>query len=346
MPEEAGDTEFYRTQYELLKSRTLAERVVEQLNLRQRSAREGRSGRRRGGRASSGAGRRRATRRPPSAPAPDARAAPTRRRWARSWARSRWSPSAIRGWCGCYFDSPDPRLAADALNALAQNFIAVNLERRYEASSYAKTFLEEKLAQTKARLEDSERALVEFQREPADHQRRRQAERARADAGRLQRGGGARPARIASRPRRCTASSRTTRSPRRRWSTTSRWPTLREQRTKLQVEYQDLLRIYKPAFPKMQQLKAAIDEIDKKIKEESDIVRRSIEGTYNVAVQQEASVRGQARGGQEGRARPAGPQHPLQHPEARGRHQPLALRRPAAAAEGSRRRRAASAPTT
>ena len=65
---------------------------------------------------------------------------------------------------------------------------------------------------------------------------------------------------------------------------------LREQRTKLQVEYQDLLRIYKPAFPKMQQLKASIDEIDKKIKEESDIVRRSIEGTYKVAVQQEASV--------------------------------------------------------
>ena len=33
-----GDIDFYRTQYELLKSRTLAERVVEQLNLRQASA--------------------------------------------------------------------------------------------------------------------------------------------------------------------------------------------------------------------------------------------------------------------------------------------------------------------
>jgi uncharacterized protein involved in exopolysaccharide biosynthesis len=33
-PEEYGDLDFYRTQYELLKSRTLAERVVEQLNLR------------------------------------------------------------------------------------------------------------------------------------------------------------------------------------------------------------------------------------------------------------------------------------------------------------------------
>ena len=36
--ESSWDMDFYRTQYELLKSRTLAERVVEQLNLRQRGA--------------------------------------------------------------------------------------------------------------------------------------------------------------------------------------------------------------------------------------------------------------------------------------------------------------------
>ena len=37
MPEESGDLDFYRTQYELLKSRSLAERVVEELNLRPRT---------------------------------------------------------------------------------------------------------------------------------------------------------------------------------------------------------------------------------------------------------------------------------------------------------------------
>ena len=40
-PEDYGDMDFYRTQYELLKSRTLAERVVEQLNLRNVGAEEG-----------------------------------------------------------------------------------------------------------------------------------------------------------------------------------------------------------------------------------------------------------------------------------------------------------------
>src|SRR5205085_12621955 len=64
-----------------------------------------------------------------------------------------------------HFDSTDPFFAAKAVNTLAQSFININLERRFEASAYAKTFLEEKLLQTKAKLEDSERELVRFSRE-------------------------------------------------------------------------------------------------------------------------------------------------------------------------------------
>jgi hypothetical protein len=43
-------------------------------------------------------------------------------------------------------------------------FIGFNLEQRYDQSSFAKTFLEEKLAETKAKLETNERALIDFQR--------------------------------------------------------------------------------------------------------------------------------------------------------------------------------------
>jgi capsular exopolysaccharide synthesis family protein len=60
------------------------------------------------------------------------------------------------------FDSPDPALAARVANAYADAFIASNLERRFDASSYARKYLEERLAQVKGRLEDSEKALVEF----------------------------------------------------------------------------------------------------------------------------------------------------------------------------------------
>src|SRR6185503_8526739 len=64
-----------------------------------------------------------------------------------------------------HFDSTDPFFAAKAVNTVAQAFININLERRFEASAYAKTFLEEKLLQTKAKLEDSERELVKYSRE-------------------------------------------------------------------------------------------------------------------------------------------------------------------------------------
>ncbi|WP_206860829.1 GumC family protein [Lysobacter changpingensis] len=60
------------------------------------------------------------------------------------------------------FDSPDPGLSAKVANAYATAFIASNLERRFQASSYAKKYLEERLAQLKDRLEDSERQVVAF----------------------------------------------------------------------------------------------------------------------------------------------------------------------------------------
>ena len=62
------------------------------------------------------------------------------------------------------FDSPDRELAARVANAVGRAFIELNLERRMDASSYAKTFLEERLEQVRARLEDSERKLVGFAR--------------------------------------------------------------------------------------------------------------------------------------------------------------------------------------
>jgi capsular exopolysaccharide synthesis family protein len=55
--------------------------------------------------------------------------------------------------------SSDPALAAKVANGMASGFIASSLERRYDSSSYARTFLSDQLARTKAALEESERAL-------------------------------------------------------------------------------------------------------------------------------------------------------------------------------------------
>ncbi|WP_417592055.1 GumC family protein [Parasphingorhabdus sp.] len=57
------------------------------------------------------------------------------------------------------FESPDAALSAEISNAWVDEFIAYNLDRRFNSTSDARKFLEEKLAELKQRLEDSERNL-------------------------------------------------------------------------------------------------------------------------------------------------------------------------------------------
>lgn len=63
------------------------------------------------------------------------------------------------------FESPDAELSARVANAFADNFIRSNLERKFQASSYAREFLSDQLKQSQQRLEESERAAVDFARE-------------------------------------------------------------------------------------------------------------------------------------------------------------------------------------
>jgi capsular exopolysaccharide synthesis family protein len=289
-PEEYGDIDFYRTQYELLKSRTLSERVVEQLNLRRSAGNASEAPKpwwltlldRESG-PKGGGGENRAEPLPESVKKPNLLAVgafqgslivdPIR------------SSRLVR----VHFDSPDPTLAADALNALAQNFIAVNLERRFDASSYAKTFLEEKLSQTKTKLEESERQLVEFQRaQEIINVDEKQNVLAQTLSAYNQAASKAGEERMRSEAMYQEFKANPESTP--QMLDNKSLVMLKEERAKRQIEYQDGLKVYKPAFPKMLQLQATIDELDKKINEEIEIVRRSIEGQYKVAVQQEQSV--------------------------------------------------------
>lgn len=61
-------------------------------------------------------------------------------------------------------DCPDPRLAADIANSYARNAVSYNLEQKYQTTAYARKFLEDELANSKARLEQSERAAISYAR--------------------------------------------------------------------------------------------------------------------------------------------------------------------------------------
>ena len=60
------------------------------------------------------------------------------------------------------FDSTSPQLAALIANGVADSFINTSLQRRYEASAYARNFLERQINKTRGDLEKSERAVVAY----------------------------------------------------------------------------------------------------------------------------------------------------------------------------------------
>ena len=58
--------------------------------------------------------------------------------------------------------TPDPGLSQKIAQSWSRLFIQTNLERRYEASDYARKFLENRLEEMRTKLEDSERKAVTF----------------------------------------------------------------------------------------------------------------------------------------------------------------------------------------
>lgn len=62
------------------------------------------------------------------------------------------------------FKSTDPSMSARIANLYAENFINSNLKRKFESSSYARQFLSTQLAEARSKVEKSERELNQYSR--------------------------------------------------------------------------------------------------------------------------------------------------------------------------------------
>jgi len=60
------------------------------------------------------------------------------------------------------FEHTNPEMAARISNAVTESFVTYNLERKYNATSYARDFIEDRLKTTKDILEKSERELANY----------------------------------------------------------------------------------------------------------------------------------------------------------------------------------------
>ncbi len=277
---EAGDKDFYETQYELLRSRALARRVIDQLGLDERGVLEPE---RDGVRALLGL--------------TEGQAAPDPRRRQRVLV-DRFlealtvEPVRRSRLVRIHFDHPDPKVALEVVNTVAEVFMDMNIERRFEASAYAKDFIREQLAQVQARLEDSERRLVAFAREheimtldggkSVDDQRLREislalnaAEQERIEA--------------ESRYQQMVGQGVVIGAPEVLDSPVIQ--ELKRAKARLEAEYNEKLLFYKPAYPAMVELRGRIEELEAQIAEESAQILAAVRNEYLAAKAKEEKLR-------------------------------------------------------
>lgn len=284
-PTQSNNREFLNTQVGLLKSRSLAERVARSTNLANNEAlfdedlpRQARES------AAAGLVQRSVT----------------------------ITPQRDSSLIAIAIEGADPDLTAKLANAYADNFIQSNMERRYEATSYARNFLQQRIAAVKARLEQTERELVAYakaqgiitlavdtggtgsvrQEQSIDAATLIQTNNALAQA---------KSDRIAAEQRFRQAAGASARS------AVIADPTVQalgQQRATLEASYQQKLALFKPDYPEMVQLRGQIDSLDKEIARQRSNVSGSASGSlqadYQAALARENDLQAKVNQGKAG----------------------------------------------
>lgn len=286
-----ADQEFYQTQYGLLRSRALSERVATQLKLVDdpaffkmfgvSSAKEGfqlvndryvASG----------------------------RAARVRTAGEVLLKHLGVAPTRLSRLVDIEFTSPDANFSAKVVNAWGENFIQTNLERKIQATSYGRNLLQRQLAQLKDKLDESQHQLVAYASAEkiinlpaqsggdgkltsersivADDLASLNTALAQATADRIQ------------------AEARYEQAGRAGASTEALRNVaingLRQKRAELAAEYQRLMTQFEPGYPAAQALQSQIDQLDRAISREEGRVSGSLQADYREAQERERALQG------------------------------------------------------
>lgn len=284
----AFDQEFYQTQYGLLRSRALSERVASKLQLvddpkffeRFKYTAETPAFRVVNGRYQA-AGR------------------PERQRIAGEILLKNLSvdPARFSRLVSIGFSSADAAFSARVANAWAENFIQTNLERKVQATSYGRNLLERQLVLQKQKLDESQRQLVGYASQqqiinlPAQSaDNKTTAERsivaddlatlnavlAQATAERIQ---------AEARYRQAGRSGASTEALR-----NIAINNLRQKRAELAADYQRLMVQFEPEYPAARAILSQIDQLDRSIAREEGRVTGSQLADYREAQERENAL--------------------------------------------------------
>ena len=283
-----ADQEFYQTQYGLLQSRTLAERVARELQLVDNPAFfemfDADTSSNPAFRMSNG----RYT----------AQGRAYRQRVAGDILLDNVSidPTRLSRLVDIGVTSPEGAFSARVANAWAENFITTNLERRVQSTSYGREVLQRQLAEYKNRLDESQRQLVAYASSQqiinlpagasgegstqersilADNLVALNTELAQATADRIQAearfsqtGGGNSAAALAN----------------------SAINNLRQRRAELAAQYEQLMVQFEPGYPAARALQEQIQALDQSIASEETRVSGTLQGEYRQAAQRENAL--------------------------------------------------------
>lgn len=286
-----GDQEFYQTQYGLLKARTLAERVATTLNLynsraffetfkvkpRDRTGEWFEN----------------------NVPIAATRPARIRRAGQILLDKLTVEPGRMSRLVEITFTSPDPQLSQQVANAWGDNFIKMTLQRRYDASSYARKFLEDRLNATRRRMNESEQALVSYAGkegiinlpasggasgadDPSTSERSLVADDLATLNRELSR---ARAERISAQSRLDASGGQVSEG-----LTNSAINDLRQQRAQKAAEYAKLMVQFEPDYPPAKALRSEISQLDRSILQEESRVKSSVQKTYEAAQERENAL--------------------------------------------------------
>lgn len=197
------------------------------------------------------------------------------------------------------FTSPQPAFSARVANAWAENFIQTNLERKVQATSYGRDLLQRQLQLQKQRLDESQRQLVAYASRQeiinlpaqgggtngattversivADDLVALNNALAQATADRIEA-----EARYRARGTNGTSTEALG---------NGTINTLRQRRAELAAQYQQLMVQFEPGYPAAQALKSQIDQLDRALAREEARVSSSIEGAYRAAAARQSAL--------------------------------------------------------
>ncbi len=176
------------------------------------------------------------------------------------------------------YDSESPVLSAQIANGIAEAFINSNLQRRYESSAYARNFLERQIAKTRTELEKSERELVSYAQaqgiintasdqnsSPLSTDANSPQGESLTETNRAASEATARRVAAEGAYRAALGGGVTS-------SETTSTQELRQSRAKLQAEYEQKRTLMKPEHPEMLSLRSQISELDRQIARENSNV--------------------------------------------------------------------------